>query len=452
MIYDLVVIGAGPGGYPAAVAAAQAGLKVAIVEKEHLGGVCLNWGCIPTKSLLKASEHVAHIKDAANWGINVELKGIEIEKMVAQSRATVQKLSNGIASLFKNNKIELITATAKISKVGGQEITLLCNNKELKTKNLIIATGSKARTLPEAPESEHIWGIREAMTPSALPKNIAIIGAGAIGIEFAGFYSALGTNVTVFEMAPAILAGIDSEIAKTMQKQMEKDGVKFNLSRSISKIEEKDGKITIQTTQEQSFDKVIVAIGVTPNTADFNQLDLEKNYFKTNEKHQVSISGKTVTNIFAIGDCTKGPWLAHKATAEGLRAIKIILGKQVGALGAIPLCIYTSPQIASIGMTEDQLKEKHGANYSSNVKVQRSSFMANGKANAIQDSLGMIKILICAKTEEILGVHMIGPEVTEMIHSIALGMQLEALPEDFANTVFPHPTLSEIICETMFES
>lgn len=456
-MYDLVVIGAGPGGYPAAVFAAQSGLKVCVIEKADLGGVCLNWGCIPTKALLKASEHLTHMKHAQEWGINAEVKSVDIKKMVQQSRETVNKLTTGIGYLFKTNKIDVIKATATIKSHTDSEVVLLCDGKEVKANNIIIATGARARLLPEqivsTPKSKHIWGVHEAMTPETIPKTLAIIGAGAIGIEFAAFYAALGVQVAVFEMAANILAGIDSEIAKLMQKELEKLGVQFNLGATINKIEEKSGKVVLEHAgKKDEFDNVIVAIGVIPNVEDFAQLETEKGYFKTNEKHQSFIKGKMQSNIFAIGDCCAPPWLAHKATAEGIRAVKTILKQHVGKFSAVPLCIYTNPQIASIGYTEDQLKTQYGADFSKKVKVARSSFMANGKAVAIKEPVGMVKILCSRDTGELLGAHIIGHDATELIHSLALGMQLEALPQDFADTIFPHPTLSEAVWEAFLEA
>lgn len=451
-MYDLIIIGAGPGGYPAAVFAAKSGLKVCVIEKENIGGVCLNYGCIPTKSLLKASEYITNIKHADDWGIIASYK-IDIKKMVAQSRATVEKLTSGINYLFKTNKIDLIKATGSIKKIEDNLITVQLDHgiKEISGKNLIIATGSTARSLPNAPKSKLIWGAKEAMLPEKIPGKIGIIGAGAIGVEFAHFYSTIGSDVTIFETAPNILPGMDQELAITMAKILEKNGIKINTNCKIDKIEEKNEKIKIEYSNKiEEFDNIIVAIGVVPNT--FSQFTLEKNYFKTNNLHQIYINEKNVQNVYAIGDCTSGPWLAHKATYEGIRAVRNILGQKLEATQPVALCIYTTPQIASIGATCEQLKEKYQNEYTKKVKILRSTFMANGKAIAIKEPDGFIKILCDNDTGEILGAHMIGPEVTELIHSIALGMKLEALPEDFTQTIFPHPTLSETIYEAFLES
>lgn len=449
-MYDLIIIGAGPGGYPAAVEAAKAGLKVAVIEKADLGGVCLNYGCIPTKALLKAAEILEKLKHAKEWGIEANYT-VDIKQMVKQSREGVKKLTNGIAFLFKSSKVELINGNASIKKTEDGKITILCNGKELIAKNLIVASGATARNLPGAPDSKSIWSIKDAMLQETIPTKLAIIGAGAIGVEFASFYNTLGTKISIFEMAPSILPGTDAEIAQTMHKHMEKSGIEIKINTKIDKIEEKNGKISVQYAGKiEEFDALLPAIGVIPNTKDFPSLDVETSYFKTNQLHQTFSAGKLNKNIFAIGDCASGPWLAHKATAEGLRAVNTILNKKVGKLGAIPMCIYTNPQIASIGETETTLKQKNIA--AANITVLKYSFMGNGKAVATGEANGFVKIICDKLTGEILGAHMIGPEVTELIHSIALGMQIEALPEDFINTVFPHPTLSETVFEAFLSN
>lgn len=447
-MYDLIVIGAGPGGYYAAVFAAQNKMKTALMEAKDLGGVCLNWGCIPTKSLLKAAEHLHSIKEAASWGINVSGYEIDLAKMIEQSRQTVSKLTSGIDYLVKSHKVDLVKTYAKITKVEKDFIEITgADNKKYQAKKVIIATGSRQRNLPGIEFSSRILSVKDAMTPKTLPKKLAIIGAGAIGIEFANFYNALGTQVTIFEIAPRILGTVDLELAQTLQRKLEKDGIKFQLNTKTDSIKELENCVEIKHSGVvEEFDAMLVCIGVIPNSEDFTNaypnLASEKGYIKTDSNHETSIK-----NIFAIGDCCSPPWLAHKATHEGIRAIEFMNGKKLLPMPQIPMCIYTNPQVASIGKTEDELKAEYKENFAKEVKIGKASFQANGKAIAIKEALGFVKVLISAKTGELLGMHIIGPEATEMIHSAALGMQLEALEEDWIATVFPHPTLSETIHE-----
>lgn len=436
---DLAIIGAGPGGYVAAIAAAKKGLSVALIEKEHLGGVCLNWGCIPTKSLLKASEHVANLKHANNWGINIKSYDIDIKAMVEQSRKTVLKLTKGVEGLLKKAGVEIIKAKGKIEEYKNGEISVSCDGKQLKCKNLIIATGARQRSLPNIAFSSRIWSAKEAMTPSFLPKKICIVGAGAIGMEFASFYSALGSEVIVVEMGPEILPFVDPEIGQLLRKNFSKKGVTFlNNTKLESICEKKDGVELNLQGETAKFDAVIVAIGVIPNVDDFkDNLNLENGYIKTTEVHETNLKG-----IFAIGDCASGPWLAHKAMAEGVRVVKHICGEKNAKLPLIPSCVYTNPQIATIGLKEEECEGK-------DIKIGRFNLAGNGKALAMQENEGLIKVIFCNQTGKMLGLHMIGPEVTELIHSASLGITLEAVEEDWFNAIFPHPTISEGLQEAI---
>jgi len=452
-MYDLIVIGAGPGGYYAAVFAAQNGMKTAIFEPKELGGVCLNWGCIPTKSLLKAAENIQLIKEAANWGINVHGYEIDLKKIISQSRETVKKLNSGIEFLLKSHKVDWLKSYAKITNVEKDFIEISdSDGKKYQTKKVIIASGSRQRTMPNLEFSQQIWGVKEALTPEKLPKKLAIIGAGVIGIEFANFYNSLGTEITIFEIADKILGTIDSEMSQILQRKFEKDGIKFRLNTKTDSIKKISDSVQIQYSgTTETFDAVLICIGVIPNielfSNEFPNLATEKGYIKTDENHETSVK-----NIFAIGDCASPPWLAHKATFEGIRAVEFMKGKKLAKMAAIPMCIYTNPQIASIGKTEEELREVYKNDFDKEVKIGKSNFAANGKALAIKESTGFVKILLSSKTGELFGLHIIGPEATEIIHSAALGMQLESLPEDWISTIFPHPTLSETIHEAFMNA
>jgi len=441
--YDLTIIGGGPGGYVAAIEAAKQGLSVALIEKSDLGGTCLNWGCIPTKSLLKAGEVVKKIKNADSWGIKASIDEIDIKKMVSQSRDTVKKLTNGISYLVKKNKIDLIKGKAENLKTKNNEISLQVNGKEVVSKNCIIATGARQRTIPTLPFSNLIWKTEKAMMPETIPKKLAIIGAGAIGVEFGCFYSNIGSKVSIFEMSKEIVPSLDKEISKVLRSEMEKDGIKFFLD-TQSKIKEENGKVIVEFNgKTEEFDALIMAIGVIPNVENLNsEIKLENGYVQTNDFHMTNLN-----NVYAIGDCASPPWLAHKASHEGIRVIKKIKKEALQKLGPIPSCIYTSPQIASIGLSEEECKK-----LGKDIKIGRFGLEANGKALAMQDSKGLMKVIFDAKTSEMLGFHAVGPEVTEMIHSISLGMQMEALEEDWFNVIFPHPTISEAMQEAILSA
>lgn len=443
-MYDLIVIGAGPGGYEAAIYAAKNGLKTLLIEKEKLGGVCLNFGCIPTKALLTSSEVFKKIKNANEYGIHVGNCSIDINVMVEQSKKTIKKLEGGISFLLKKHNVETIFGYAKISKISSDFFEISCGEKIFQTKKVIIATGASFKEFPNTKFSSRIWSAKEAVEPSFIPKKIAIIGAGAIGVEFANFYSNIGANVKVFEMNNKILQGIDEEIGKNLQEYFKE--IDFKLEHAIESINEFNNYVRIKYQDkakrrfEEDFDVVIVAIGINPNTFDFKEIiETENNFIKTDDNHETSKK-----NLFAIGDCAQAPWLAHKATHEGIRVVRYILGEKIGKISKIPMCIYTTPQIAAIGKTEEELRAEYGENFEKEIEKKYSFFSANGKAVASNEKTGFMKIFFLKKTQEILGVHMIGSNVTELIHTFALAMNLEALPADFNNTIFPHPTLSEI--------
>lgn len=455
MTKNLIIIGAGPSGYVAAIRAAQLGMNVTIIEKEHLGGVCLNWGCIPTKALLRSAEVYHLAKNADYFGVKVQDVSFDLDAMLKRSRSVSGQLSGGIKGLLKKNKVNVIEGEALISKPGTVEVTLKDGKKEAKTADhIVIATGAKARRWFDQKEDHpRIWYAREAMTPAFMPKKLLIIGSGAIGIEFASFYSTLGSDVTVVEMLPTILPQEDHEISAFAQKQLEKHGVKFKVNAQVKKIDPSEKAIYASIemnskTEQDTFDAVIVAIGVVGNT---ENLGLDK----TNviiEKGQIAIDEYCQTaekGIYAIGDVAGAPWLAHKASHEGIICIEAIAGLKAYPLkrSDIPGCTYSNPQIASVGLTE---KKALDAGYK--IKVGKFPFQANGKAIALGEPTGMVKTIFDDKTGELLGAHMVGAEVTEMIHGYVLGKTLEATEEDFIHTVYPHPTLSEMMHESVLDA
>lgn len=452
MSFDVVVIGAGPGGYVAAIRAAQLGLKTAIIERKHLGGICLNWGCIPTKALLKSSEVYHIIKHAEEFGITVKNVSFDFEKIIARSRATAEKLSSGIKHLLKKNKVEVIEGHGKITKA--KTILIEKDGKkvnEINAKHIIIATGAKARVLPGVePDGEHIWSYVEAMTPKKLPKSLIIIGSGAIGIEFASFYNMFGVEVTVLERSPHILPHEDYEISQLAHKAFEKHGIKLITNAHIKEVKKLKADVEISfeldgKNQILKSEKVISAVGIIANVENIGlentKVQLDRGFIKTDSFLQTD-----EPNIYAIGDVTSPPWLAHKASHEGVICVEKIAGlKDVHPLKVenIPGCTYCYPQIASIGLTEEKAKEK-----GLEMKVGRFPYYANGKALAIGETEGLIKTIFCAKTGELLGAHMIGAEVTEIIQGFGLVKSMEGTELDIMHTVFAHPTLSEMMHES----
>lgn len=454
--FDLIVVGAGPGGYVAAIRAAQLGLKTAIVEREHLGGVCLNWGCIPTKALLRSAE-VKHLIDhAEEFGIKVAKPEIMLDKVVERSRKVSSQLAGGIKHLMKKNKVTVFEGHGTLKGKGSLSVKLNDGKTEdLKAKHIIIATGARARTLPHLEaDGEIVWTARHAMVPKAMPKSLVIVGSGAIGIEFASFYKTMGADVTVIEMIDRILPQEDPEISGLAIKAFEKQGMEFKLSSTVEKLEKtKNGaKVTIKTpkgTEVLEASNVILAIGIIGNTENLGlentKAKVDKNQIQTNEWCETAESG-----LYAIGDVAGAPWLAHKASHEAIICVEKIAGvKDVHPLdkSKIPGCTYSLPQVASIGMTEEKAK---AAGF--DIKVGRFPYVGNGKAIALGDAEGLVKTIFNAKTGELLGAHMIGAEVTELIQGFGIAKTLETTEAELMHTVFPHPTLSEMMHESVLSA
>jgi dihydrolipoamide dehydrogenase len=450
--YDLIVLGSGPGGYVAAIRAAQLGLKVAIVERELLGGICLNWGCIPTKALLRSAEIFHHMKHAEAFGLSPVKPNFELTNVVQRSRGVAKQLNQGVTGLMKKHKIAVHFGDGVLTGKGKLTVTKDGQKTELGAKNIIVATGARARDLPFAKaDGKKIWTYRHAMTPSEMPANLLVIGSGAIGVEFASFYSDMGSKVTIVEMLDRILPVEDEEISTFMTKALTKQGMTIRASTGVQKIEttangikaeikDKDGKVT---TEEYSH--VIVAVGIAPNT---ENIGLETLGVKTERGH-ILIDGSCRTNvegIYAIGDVAGAPWLAHKAMHEAVIAAEAIAGQHPHAMDArnIPGCTYCRPQVASVGLTEAKAKE---AGYK--VKVGKFPFIGNGKAIALGEPEGFVKTVFDEATGELLGAHMVGAEVTEMIQGYTIGKTLETTEAELIGTVFPHPTISEAMHESV---
>ncbi|MEJ0063449.1 MAG: dihydrolipoyl dehydrogenase [Alphaproteobacteria bacterium] len=453
---DLIIIGGGPGGYVAAIRAAQLGMKVTLVEKAQLGGICLNWGCIPTKALLRSSEIATLLKHADAYGFTIKEHSFDIKKIVDRSRKVAAQLSGGIKHLMKKNKVEVIEGHAKLLGKGQIEVT----KDDQKTvtiaaKNIILATGARARVLPGLePDGQLIWTYREAMVPPAMPKSLLVVGSGAIGIEFASFYRALGAEVTVVEVMDRVLPVEDEEISAFARKSFEKQGMKILTGATVKKLERGGDNVTATIeqggkAQQLTVDRVIMAIGITGNT---ENMGLENTKVKVDRGHIV-IDEWCATGepgIYAIGDVAGPPWLAHKASHEGVVCVEKIAGvKGVHPLdaGNIPGCTYCTPQVASVGLTEAKAKAA-----GHEVKVGRFNFIGNGKAIAMGEPEGMVKTIFDAKTGALLGAHMIGPEVTEMIQGYTIARTLETTEAELMHTVFPHPTISETMHEAVLDA
>ncbi|HKR16766.1 dihydrolipoyl dehydrogenase [Rhizorhapis sp.] len=454
--FDLIVLGSGPGGYVAAIRASQLGLKTAIVERENLGGICLNWGCIPTKALLRTSEIYHYMKQAEKYGLSVEKPSFDLDKVIQRSRGVAKQLNQGVTGLMKKNKVTVYFGDGKLTGKGRLSVTKDGKATDLEAKNIIIATGARARELPFAKsDGKRIWTYRHAMTPPDMPGKLLVIGSGAIGIEFASFYNDMGAKVTVVEMLDRILPVEDAEISDFMTKALTKQGMDIRASTGVQKIADtgkgisaeikgKDGKVT---TEE--FSHVIVAVGIVPNVEDIGlkelgvQLD-QRGHIKTDEYCRTNVQG-----VYAIGDCTAGPWLAHKASHEGVIAVEQIAGQHPHPMDRnnIPGCTYCHPQVASVGLTEAKAKE---AGYK--VKVGKFPFIGNGKAIALGEAEGFIKTVFDEATGELLGAHMVGAEVTELIQGYAVGKTLETTEAELMHTVFPHPTLSEMMHESVLSA
>jgi dihydrolipoamide dehydrogenase len=453
--YDLIVLGSGPGGYVAAIRAAQLGLKVAIVERETLGGICLNWGCIPTKALLRSAEIFHYMQHAGDYGLIATGISADIDAVVKRSRGVAKQLNQGIGHLMKKNKITVHMGDGVITAPGKLSVTKDGKTEELTAKNIIIATGARARDLPFAPaDGKRIWTYRHAMVPPEMPTKLLVIGSGAIGIEFASFYNDMGAKVTVVEMLDRVVPVEDADVSTFLEKALTKQGmtimtgagvetIKVSATGISASIKGKDGKVTAS-----EFSHVIVAVGIVPNT---ETIGLEALGIKTTKGHidTDAMCRTNVPGIWAIGDVTAPPWLAHKASHEGVIAAEAIAGGHPHAMDPlnIPGCTYCHPQVASVGLTEAKAK---AAGYE--VKVGNFPFIGNGKAIALGEAEGFIKTVFDAKTGELLGAHMIGAEVTELIQGYTVGKTAELVEADFMGTVFPHPTLSEMMHESVLSA
>jgi dihydrolipoamide dehydrogenase len=454
--FDVIVVGSGPAGYVCAIRAAQLGLNTAIVERDRLGGICLNWGCIPTKALLRSSEiwHLMH--RLGEFGFSAENLHFDLAKIVDRSRKVSAQLSNGVAFLMKKNKITVVKGEAQLAGSAKISVTADGNSSEYTAKNIVLATGARARTLDGLePDGERILTYMHAMVPKTFPKSLLVVGSGAIGIEFASFYRTLGSEVTVVEALDRVLPVEDAEISQLAAKAFIKQGIKLHVSTTVSKLETGAGAVTAALklkdgkTETLSVDRVIVAIGIVGNV---ENIGLEKAGVKVEKTHVVVNQwGETgVTGLYAIGDLVGPPWLAHKGMHEGVIVAEHIAGvKGVHPLDTskIPACTYCWPQIASIGLTEEAAKVG-----GRKVKVGRFPFVGNGKAIALGDPEGLVKTVFDADTGELLGAHMIGAEVTELIGTYSTARALEATEADLAVTVFPHPTLSEMLHESVLDA
>ncbi|MBY5975810.1 dihydrolipoyl dehydrogenase [Phaeobacter italicus] len=452
--YDVIVIGAGPGGYVAAIRAAQLGLKTCVVEREHMGGICLNWGCIPTKALLRSSEVFHLMERAKDFGLKAENIGYDLDAVVKRSRGVAKQLSSGIGHLMKKNKIDVVMGEASIPAKGKVSVKTDKGTQELSGKNIVLATGARARELPglEA-DGDLVWTYKHALQPVRMPKKLLVIGSGAIGIEFASFYNTLGADTTVVEVMDRVLPVEDAEISAFAKKAFVKQGMKIMEKAMVKQLDRGKGKVTAHIevggkVEKQEFDTVISAVGIVGNV---EGLGLEGLGVKIDRTHVVTdeFCRTGVDGLYAIGDIAGAPWLAHKASHEGVMVAELIAGKHAHPVKpeSIAGCTYCHPQVASVGYTEAKAKE-----LGYDIKVGRFPFIGNGKAIALGEPEGMVKTIFDAKTGELLGAHMVGAEVTEMIQGYVVGRQLETTEEDLMNTVFPHPTLSEMMHESVLDA
>ena len=454
IVYDMIVIGAGPGGYVAAIRGAQLGLKVAIVEREHMGGICLNWGCIPTKAMLRSSEIFHLMNRAGEFGLSADNINYDLEAVVKRSRGVASKLNAGIGHLLKKNKVDTFMGDASIASKNTVSIQTVNGSETLQGKNIILATGARARELPglEA-DGDLVWTYKAALTPQRMPKKLLIIGSGAIGIEFASFYNTLGADTTVVEVMDHILPVEDEEISAFAKKSFINQGMKIIEKANVKKLDRQKEKVIAhieidQVLEKHEFDTVISAVGIVGN---IENIGLETLKIKEERGHVLTdkFCRTNVEGVYAIGDLTAPPWLAHKASHEGVMVAELIAGKNPHSIKpeSIAGCTYCYPQIASVGYTEAVAREK-----GYDIKVGRFPFVGNGKAIALGESEGLVKTIFDAKTGELLGAHMVGAEVTEMIHGYVVSRQLETTEQDLMNTVFPHPTLSEMMHESVLDA
>jgi dihydrolipoamide dehydrogenase len=452
--FDLVVLGAGPGGYVAAIRAAQLGLRVAVVEREHLGGICLNWGCIPTKALLRTAEihHLLHHLDA--FGLHAREVGYDAKKVVSRSRAVAKRLAGGVGHLLRKHAVTVVSGNGRLAGRGRVEVARDGQVERLQAPHLILATGARARTLPGLePDGEAIWTYKEAMVPTSIPNRLLVVGSGAIGIEFASFYRDMGSEVAVVEILPRILPAEDAEVSVAARRAFERRGIEIHTEASVHALRRQGDRVIASLdlgagggTVERDFDRAVLAIGITGNV---EEIGLEGTAARV-EKGHVVVDPWCATGepgLYAIGDLVGPPWLAHKASHEGVVCVERIAGVEgVHPLDAtrIPACTYSRPQVASVGLSEEQAAAR-----GHEIRVGRFPFVANGKAVAAGDTDGFVKTVFDARTGELLGAHLFGPEVTELIHGFAVARTLESTEAELLQAIFPHPTLSEAMHEAV---
>ena len=453
-LFDLIVLGAGPGGYVAAIRASQLGLNVAVVEREHLGGICLNWGCIPTKAMLRSAE-VYHLAERAKeFGLSAEKISFDLNKIVERSRKISGQLNQGVGHLLKKNKVTVFSGEAKLLDRSNVSINSDGKYEKITAKNIVLATGARARELPgmEA-DGDLVWTYKHALTPSRMPKKLLVIGSGAIGVEFASFYNTFGANTTIVEVLDRILPVEDEDVSSLAAEQFAKQGMTIKTGAKVQKLEKKKNQVVASidcngVTEVLEFDTVISAVGIIGN---IEGLGLEEVGVETKANHVVTdeYCETTTSGIYAIGDLTGAPWLAHKASHEGVLVAEKIAGQSVKPINpiAIPGCTYSYPQIASVGLTEAQAQK---AGYK--INVGKFPFIGNGKAIALGEKEGFIKTIFDTSSGELLGAHMIGAEVTELIQGYVIGQALETTEDDLIHAVFPHPTLSEMMHEAVLDA
>jgi dihydrolipoamide dehydrogenase len=452
--YDVIVIGAGPGGYVAAIRAAQLGLKTIVVEREHMGGICLNWGCIPTKAMLRSSEVYHLMQRAREFGLSAQGIDYDLDAVVARSRAIAKQLNGGVSHLLKKNKVTALMGAATLTAPGQVSVKTAKGDETLSGKHIIIATGARARELPGLEgDGDLVWTYKTALTPPRMPKKLLVIGSGAIGIEFANFYNTLGVDTTVVEVMDRVMPVEDAEISAFAQKAFEKQGMKIRTKTMVKQLDRGQGSVTAHIDQNgtvttEVFDTVISAVGIVGNVENLGLealgVEVDRTHIKTDAYCRTAVAG-----VYAIGDVAGAPWLAHKASHEGVMVAEMIAGGTPHPVKpeSIAGCTYCTPQVASVGYTEAQAKE---AGYE--LRIGRFPFIGNGKAIALGEAEGMVKTVFDAKTGELLGAHMIGAEVTELIQGYVVGRQLETTEEDLMQTVFPHPTLSEMMHESVLDA
>ena len=452
--YDFLVIGAGPGGYVAAIRAAQLGLKAAVVEREHLGGICLNWGCIPTKALLRSSEVFHLMHRAKEFGLSADKIDYDLPAVVKRSRGVAKQMEGGVKHLLKKNKVDVVMGEARLAGKGKVSVKTDKGTEEISAKHIVLATGARARELPglEA-DGDLVWTYKHALNPPRMPKKLLVIGSGAIGIEFASFYNTLGADTTVVEVMDRVLPVEDAEISAFAKKQFEKQGMKIMEKSMVKQLDRAKGKVTAHIeaggkVEKVEFDTVISAVGIVGNV---ENLGLEEAGVKVDRTHVVTdeYCRTGVDGVYAIGDVAGAPWLAHKASHEGVLVAEFAAGGHPHPIkpNSIAGCTYCHPQVASVGLTEAKAKEQ-----GYKVKVGRFPFIGNGKAVALGEPEGLVKTVFDEKTGELLGAHMVGAEVTELIQGYVVGRALETTEEDLMNTVFPHPTLSEMMHESVLSA